>query len=237
MSYYKLEPNFRLPFGHTHSEQEEIYVVLSGSASFKVDDEIVELKRLDALRVPGPVARGMESGPTALSSWPSGRPTPTTRTPRCSRTSGPPRDRTRDTPGVALRVGVLTDLHHVQDPSRRARWINRYDFAGVVERCERAIELFTREGVSRVLLLGDLAHDGDLASVRQIVRAARSSVPLLAVGGNHDSPDPTKRIAAAGGDRVQLPGWRALGPDRSGWPACGRRAAPSGAGRRPAGPP
>ena len=82
---------------------------------------------------------------------------------------------------MALRVGVLTDLHHVQDPSRRAGWINRYDFAGVVERCERAIELFTREGVSRVLLLGDLAHDGDLASVRQIVRAARSSVPLLAV--------------------------------------------------------
>ena len=114
---------------------------------------------------------------------------------------------------MALRVGVLTDLHHVQDPSRRAGWINRYDFAGVVERCERAIELFTREGVSRVLLLGDLAHDGDLASVRQIVRAAGSSVPLLAVGGNHDSPDPTKRIAAAGRDRVQLPGWRALGPD------------------------
>ena len=63
VSYYKLEPNFRLPFGHTHSEQEEVYVVLSGSATFKVDDEIVELKRLDALRVPGPVARGMESGP------------------------------------------------------------------------------------------------------------------------------------------------------------------------------
>ena len=63
VSYYKLEPNFRLPFGHTHSEQEEVYVVLSGSASFKVDDEIVDLERLDALRVPGPVARGMESGP------------------------------------------------------------------------------------------------------------------------------------------------------------------------------
>jgi hypothetical protein len=114
---------------------------------------------------------------------------------------------------VALRVGVLTDLHHVQDPSRRARWINRYDFAGVVERCERAVELFTREGVSRVLLLGDLAHDGDLASVRQVVRATKAGVPLLAVGGNHDSQEPTKRIAAAGRDRVQLLGWRALGPD------------------------
>ena len=134
---------------------------------------------------------------------------------------------------MALRVGVLTDLHHVQDPSRRGRWINRYDFAGVVERCERAVELFTREGVSRVLLLGDLAHDGDLASVRQIVRAAKSSVPLLAVGGNHDSPDPTKRIAAAGRDRVQLPGWRALGPDSgpAGRPAaCAPRRAALGGG-------
>jgi mannose-6-phosphate isomerase-like protein (cupin superfamily) len=63
LSYYRLDPGYRTPFGHTHSEQEEIYVVLSGSATFKVDDEIVELKRLDALRVPGPVARGMESGP------------------------------------------------------------------------------------------------------------------------------------------------------------------------------
>ena len=63
MSYYKLDPDFRLPFGHTHAEQEEVYVVLSGSARFKVEDELVELGQLDALRVPGPVMRGMEAGP------------------------------------------------------------------------------------------------------------------------------------------------------------------------------
>ena len=89
---------------------------------------------------------------------------------------------------MALRVGVLTDLHHVQDPSRRGGWINRYDFAGVVERCERAIELFTREGVSRVLLLGDLAHDGDLASVRQIVRAAEVQRPAACGGRQSRQP-------------------------------------------------
>ena len=186
--------------------------MLSGSATFKVDDEMVELKRLDALRVPGPVARGMESGPEGAELWPSGRPTQTTRTPRCSRTSGPPRDPTRTLPAWLFASGAHRPPPRPGSVAARG-WINRYDFAGVVERCERAIELFTREGVSRVLLLGDLAHDGDLASVRQIVRAARSSVPLLAVGGNHDSPDPTKRIAAAGRDRVRLPGWRALGPD------------------------
>ena len=63
LSYYRLEPGFRLPFGHRHAEQEEVYVVLSGTARFKLEDEVVELKPLDALRVPGPVTRGMEAGP------------------------------------------------------------------------------------------------------------------------------------------------------------------------------
>lgn len=63
LSYYKMAPGFRLPFGHRHGEQEEVYVVLSGSARFRVGDETVEMKPLDALRVPGPVARGMEAGP------------------------------------------------------------------------------------------------------------------------------------------------------------------------------
>ncbi len=63
LSYYKMAPGFRLPFGHRHGEQEEVYVVLSGNARFSVGDETVEMKPLDALRVPGPVARGMEAGP------------------------------------------------------------------------------------------------------------------------------------------------------------------------------
>jgi mannose-6-phosphate isomerase-like protein (cupin superfamily) len=63
LSYYKMAPEFRLPFGHRHSEQEEVYVVLSGSARFKVEDDIVEMKPLDVLRVPGATTRGMEAGP------------------------------------------------------------------------------------------------------------------------------------------------------------------------------
>jgi uncharacterized cupin superfamily protein len=31
LSYFGLGPGYRAPFGHTHKEQEEIYVVLSGS--------------------------------------------------------------------------------------------------------------------------------------------------------------------------------------------------------------
>ena len=63
LSYYRMAPDFRLPFGHRHGEQEEVYVVLSGSARFKVEDETVEMEALDVLRVPGSVARGMEAGP------------------------------------------------------------------------------------------------------------------------------------------------------------------------------
>ncbi len=61
-SYFKLAPDYRLPFGHTHAEQEELYVVISGSARFKAGDEIVELAELDAIRVPGDTPRGMEAG-------------------------------------------------------------------------------------------------------------------------------------------------------------------------------
>jgi mannose-6-phosphate isomerase-like protein (cupin superfamily) len=63
VSYQRLEPNFRIPFGHKHGEQEEAYVVLSGSARLKLDDEIVELKQWDAIRVPGEVTRNFEGGP------------------------------------------------------------------------------------------------------------------------------------------------------------------------------
>jgi len=63
VSYYKVAPNFRTPFGHRHGEQEEIYVVLSGSARVKLDDEVVEMRQFDALRIPGPVTRAFEAGP------------------------------------------------------------------------------------------------------------------------------------------------------------------------------
>ncbi len=62
VSYFRLEPDFRLPFGHTHAEQEEVYVVISGSARVKAGDDIVELAQYDAIRVPGSTPRGMEAG-------------------------------------------------------------------------------------------------------------------------------------------------------------------------------
>jgi mannose-6-phosphate isomerase-like protein (cupin superfamily) len=63
LSYYRVAPGYRLPFGHHHSEQEEVYLILSGSARMKLDDDIVELSQWDALRVPAEVTRAFEAGP------------------------------------------------------------------------------------------------------------------------------------------------------------------------------
>ena len=62
LSTFRIAPGFRLPFGHTHAEQEEVYVVVSGNARMKVGEEVVELGPWDALRVPAGVWRGMEGG-------------------------------------------------------------------------------------------------------------------------------------------------------------------------------
>ena len=56
----------RVPFGHHHRQQEEIYVILGGSGRAKLDDEIVDLRPLDALRVAPEVTRAFEAGPEGL---------------------------------------------------------------------------------------------------------------------------------------------------------------------------
>jgi mannose-6-phosphate isomerase-like protein (cupin superfamily) len=63
LSYYRVAPGYRIPFGHYHGEQEEVYLIVAGSARMKLDDEIVDLKQWDALRVPAEVTRGFEAGP------------------------------------------------------------------------------------------------------------------------------------------------------------------------------
>ena len=44
LSLMRLAPNFRIPFGHKHKHQEEVYVVVRGSGRVKVENEIVELR-------------------------------------------------------------------------------------------------------------------------------------------------------------------------------------------------
>jgi mannose-6-phosphate isomerase-like protein (cupin superfamily) len=66
LCYQRLAPNFRVPFGHRHKTQEEVYLVVSGSVRVKLEDEIVELKQWDAIRVPKETMRGFEAGPEGV---------------------------------------------------------------------------------------------------------------------------------------------------------------------------
>ena len=62
----RVRPNTRVSLGHRHERAEEVYVVLSGAGRVRLDDEIVDVEPLDALRVAPPVIRilrGRASGP------------------------------------------------------------------------------------------------------------------------------------------------------------------------------
>jgi mannose-6-phosphate isomerase-like protein (cupin superfamily) len=63
LAYFHIEPGVRTPWGHIHSEQEEIYLVVSGSARFAVGDEILDVAQWDAVRIPAGEWRAMEAGP------------------------------------------------------------------------------------------------------------------------------------------------------------------------------
>jgi quercetin dioxygenase-like cupin family protein len=63
LSLLRIAPGFRLPFGHSHQRQEEIYVLVSGSARLKLDDEVLELGPWDAVRIHPDTTRNLEAGP------------------------------------------------------------------------------------------------------------------------------------------------------------------------------
>ena len=66
LSLQRLKPNMRLPFGHSHKTQEEVYVIVGGSGRFKLGDEVVDVAQWDAVRVSPDVTRGVEAGPDGL---------------------------------------------------------------------------------------------------------------------------------------------------------------------------
>ena len=63
VSLYRFAPGFRTPFGHRHGEQEEVYVVASGNLRLRLDEEVLELGRWDAIRIAPGTMRGIEGGP------------------------------------------------------------------------------------------------------------------------------------------------------------------------------
>jgi quercetin dioxygenase-like cupin family protein len=62
----KLAAGVRIPFGHKHSTQEEIYVVAEGSGRVKIDDEVRDLHTWDILRIGQDTMRNFEAGPDGI---------------------------------------------------------------------------------------------------------------------------------------------------------------------------
>jgi mannose-6-phosphate isomerase-like protein (cupin superfamily) len=66
ISLQKVRPGKRHAIAHRHKEAEEIYVVVSGSGRIKLDDEVKEIRALDAIRVAPSVTRSFEAGDDGL---------------------------------------------------------------------------------------------------------------------------------------------------------------------------
>ena len=61
MNFLVVKPGKREAFAHRHKAAEEVYVVLAGSGRMKLDDEVIEIERLDAVRVAPAVTRAFEA--------------------------------------------------------------------------------------------------------------------------------------------------------------------------------
>jgi mannose-6-phosphate isomerase-like protein (cupin superfamily) len=66
LALLRVKPGQRQAFAHRHDEAEEIYVVLDGSGRIKLDDEVIDVAPLDAVRIAPGVVRGVEGGPDGI---------------------------------------------------------------------------------------------------------------------------------------------------------------------------
>jgi uncharacterized cupin superfamily protein len=66
ISLQRLAPGATQPFGHHHKGQEELYVVIGGGGEVKLDEDVFQLKALDAVRVAPEVMRAFSAGPDGL---------------------------------------------------------------------------------------------------------------------------------------------------------------------------
>jgi quercetin dioxygenase-like cupin family protein len=62
MAYYAVKPGQRLPFGHRHADDEEVYLVHSGAGRFKVGDDVFDVGPRDVVFVPPDSMRSWEAG-------------------------------------------------------------------------------------------------------------------------------------------------------------------------------
>lgn len=66
LSFQRLGPSAEGPFGHSHREDEEVYVIVGGSGRMKLGDDVVEVRTWDAIRVAPGTFRAFAAGPDGM---------------------------------------------------------------------------------------------------------------------------------------------------------------------------
>jgi mannose-6-phosphate isomerase-like protein (cupin superfamily) len=76
VSLFRYAPNYQAKMSHSHKVQEEAYIVVKGSGRILLDEDIVDLKPWDVIRVAPEVVRAFEAGPEGLEIIAVGGPKP-----------------------------------------------------------------------------------------------------------------------------------------------------------------
>src|SRR5512144_1124554 len=59
LAFMRVKPGQRQASAHRHDEAEEIYVILNGAGRIKLDDEIIDVQPMDAIRIAPGVVRAL----------------------------------------------------------------------------------------------------------------------------------------------------------------------------------
>ena len=76
VSHWRYAPGFRSTMGHRHREQEEAYLVISGSGEMMLDGEVIQLGQWDLVRVAPAIVRAFAAGPDGMEIVAVGGPKP-----------------------------------------------------------------------------------------------------------------------------------------------------------------
>lgn len=76
VSLFRYGPNVRNPMSHQHREQEEAYLIVSGSGRVRLDDQIKDVRQWDVIRVAPEVLRAFEAGADGMDVVAVGGPKP-----------------------------------------------------------------------------------------------------------------------------------------------------------------
>jgi len=108
-----------------------------------------------------------------------------------------------------MRIGLVSDVHwRTHQPAVESGWHGAdaaagwhgtgAELRGALARLELALERFAEHDADLVALAGDLAHQGELGALAQVLETcARASASVLVVGGNHDVDGDVDRLVRA----------------------------------------